>query len=97
MWTGLLEPRQTVLPLRSGSGNGRAKNNRPDCRISPAAEKLGGDGPLNGPGGLGTACWMTGDSRPFAGDQFSGDIRLSDTLRPIRRDQRIRRKAARAI
>lgn len=60
-------------------------------------ESAGVDGPLDCPVSLGSACLVTGNSGPFAGDQFSGDIRLSDTLRPIRMDQRIRRKAGRAI
>ncbi|WP_148225676.1 hypothetical protein [Ketogulonicigenium vulgare] len=58
-------------------------------------ESVGVDGPLNGPGGPGTACLVTGDSWSFPA--INGDIRLSNTLRPIQMDQCIRRKAARAI
>lgn len=32
-------------------------------------ESAGVDGSLNGPGNPGTACFISGDSRPFAGDQ----------------------------
>lgn len=64
-----------------------------EFRLPP--ESSGVDGPLNGPDNLESTRSVTGDSRPFPA--IRGNIRLSDTLRPIRMDQRIRRKAARAI